>query len=129
MSLSPECELEHVEAWRSATCDLQRPRFRRNDASKLRPGVDTELAEDLGEVVLNRARADEQVGRDLLVPRAFSSHSANLSLLGRQLVLSLDGALTSALPCRPELDSSPLGKRLESHRLKLFQSLPQLVAR
>ena len=54
--------------------------------AKLLAGADVELAEDLVQVVLDRARADEQLGADLRVGVPVAGQPRDLDLLGRQRV-------------------------------------------
>jgi len=51
------------------------------DPVELAAGADAELGEDLAQVVLDRARADEQPGADLRVGQAVAGQPRDLSLL------------------------------------------------
>jgi hypothetical protein len=55
-------------------------------AVELAAGADVGLGEDLAQVVLDRARADEQPGADLRVGRAVPGQPRDLGLLGGQRV-------------------------------------------
>ncbi len=56
---------------------------------ELAAGADAELGEDLAQVVLDRARADEQPGADLRIGQAIPGQPGDLGLLGGQLGCSL----------------------------------------
>src|ERR1700730_14465752 len=96
-----------VIAWRRADRDkprrLQRPdggRVAGQDAVELVAGADAELHEDLAQVVLDRAGADEQPGADLRVREAVAGQPRDPGLLGGQLTGGLDGALAGGLARR-----------------------------
>ena len=79
---------------------LARPdggRAGRQDAMELAAGADGELGEHLAQVVLDRARADEQPGADLGVGQAVAGQPRDLCFLGGQLDAGLHGALAGGL--------------------------------
>jgi hypothetical protein len=59
--------------------------------------VDVELGEDLVQVVLDGAAADEQPGADLGVRETVAGQERDLGLLSGELVAGLDGAFADAL--------------------------------
>src|SRR5947208_12771905 len=73
------------------------------DAVELVARADVELGEDLAQVVLDRARTDEQPGADLGVRESVAGEPGDLGLLGGQLVPGLDGALADSLAGGQEL--------------------------
>src|SRR5947208_11443677 len=73
------------------------------DAVELAARADVELGEDLAQVVLDRARTDEQPGADLGVRESVAGEPGDLGLLGGQLVPGLDGALADSLAGGQEL--------------------------
>src|SRR5579859_6334107 len=60
---------------------------------ELAAGADAELGEDLAQVVLDRAGADEQPGADLRIGQAVPGQPGDLGLPGGQLASGLHGAL------------------------------------
>jgi hypothetical protein len=60
-------------------------------AAKLPAAADIELAEDLAQVVFDRARADEQLGADLRVGVPVAGQPRDLELLGRQGIARVRG--------------------------------------
>jgi hypothetical protein len=88
---------------------------RRRRPGRTRSSSLRELGEDLAQVVLDPARADEQPGPDLRVRQAVAGQPRNVDLLGGQLAGGLDGALASD----PEF-RSPTGRGR--------RHLPRLVA-
>jgi len=64
---------------------------------------DAKLGEDLVQVILDGARADEQLGGDRRVRLTFAGEPRDLGLLRSQLRDRLDIPLANALPGRGEL--------------------------
>ena len=99
---------------------LTRPRGIRvggQGAVKLAAGADVELGEDLGQVVLNRARADEQPGTDLRVGQPVPGQPRDLGLLRGQLDGGLHGASARGLAGGQQLAAGPRSERLHAHRI------------
>src|SRR5260221_13870492 len=107
------------------------------DAVELAAGADAELGEDLAQVVLDRARADEQPGADLRVGQPLPGQPRDLSLLGGQRMTGLAGwragglrgALADGLAGGPQLAAGALGERPGSHRLEHLAGGAQRLAR
>ena len=74
-------------------------------------GLDSELAKRLAEVVVDGARADEQLRGDLLVSQTVCREIRDLCFLGGQVVAGLDGPFARMLAGRLELDPGALGER------------------
>src|SRR6267378_6841453 len=98
------------------------------DAVELVARADVELGEDLAQVVLDRARTDEQPGADFRVREAVAGEPGDLSLLSGQLVPGLDGALADFLASGQELAPGPIGERLHAHRRQHLVGGAQLLA-
>src|SRR5580704_13221548 len=98
------------------------------DLVKLAAGADGELGEDLGQVVLDRARADEQPGADLRVGQAVAGQPRDLGLLGRQLAGGLDGSLADGGAGGRQLAAGPAGERVDAHRIQHAVGYAQLLA-
>src|SRR3954451_24905989 len=96
---------------------------------KLRAGLDVELAEHLVEVVLDGARTDEQLGRDLPVRTAFGRKPRDLRLLGSQLVKGVHRPFARAFARRLEFNACALGERLHPEAAEELVGDPKLVAR
>src|SRR5215469_14477021 len=67
------------------------------DAVELAAGADAELGEDLAQVVLDRARADEQSRADLRVGKTLAGQPRDLGLLGGQRITGLAGSRSGGL--------------------------------
>ena len=87
------------------------------DAMELAARADADLGEHLAQVVLDRARADEQPGADLRVREPIPGQPRDLDLLGGQLHGALDSALPGDLAGGGQLPAGPLGERTDAHRL------------
>jgi hypothetical protein len=92
-------------------------------------GLHAELAERFAEVVVDRARADEQLGRDFLVGGPICREPGDLRFLGGQVVARLDAPLAGVLTGRLQLDPSAPGERLHAELAKQLVSGAQLLAR
>src|SRR5438105_4147271 len=99
------------------------------DAVELAARADVELHEDLAQVVLDRARADEQPGADLRIREPVAGEPRDLGLLGGELVARLDGAFAGRLAGGQELAPGPLGEPLHAHRVQHLVGDAQLLAR
>ena len=78
--------------------------------------ADAQLGEDLAEVVLGGARADEQVGSDLGIRQPVPGQPRDLGLLSSQLDSGFDGALAGGLPGGLQFAARSLGERGDAHR-------------
>ena len=91
---------------------------------------DAELSEDLAQVVLDRAGADEQPGADLRVGQPLAGQPGDLGLLaGQLLIASGGGALAGGLASGPQLAPGPVGERVHPHGLEHVVGGAQLLAR
>ena len=77
-------------------------------------GLHSELAERLAQVVVDGARADEQLGRDFRVGGTVGRKAGDLRFLRGQVVTRLDGPFARVLAGRLELDPGALGERLHA---------------
>jgi hypothetical protein len=84
---------------------------------------------NLVQVILDGARADEQLGADLGVGEAVAGGPGDLGLLGGELAAGLDGAFAGALAGGRQLSARALGERLDPHRREHFVCDAQLLAR
>jgi hypothetical protein len=80
--------------------------------------VMSQLGEDLAQVVLHRAHADEQPGADLLVRQALAGQPCDQGLLGGQLATGDDGAFAGGLAGGLQFAPGSLGEPLDAHRLQ-----------
>jgi hypothetical protein len=98
-------------------------------AGELRSGPDPELAENLAQVIVHRARADEQLGGDLLVRGTLRDKTRDLRLLRRQVAACLGGPFACAFPGRLELDPGAFGVRGYAELAEQLVGAAQLLAR
>ena len=77
--------------------------------------LDVELGEDLAQVVLDRARADEQLRADLRVGEPVASEPGDLSLLGGELIAGLICAFARGLAGGGQLAAGTFRERLHAH--------------
>jgi hypothetical protein len=98
--------------------------------------ADAELGEHFAQVVLDRARADEQPGADLRVGEPMPGQPRDLGFLGGQLNGRLDGVLARGLACRLQLAPGQLGEPSDAHRVqhlvngaRLLRASPQRRSR
>src|ERR1700733_6932745 len=103
-------------------------RVARQGAVELAAGGNAELGEDLAEVVLDRAGAEEQPGADLRVRQAVAGQPRDHRLLRGQLAAGLDRALAGGLAGSGQLAPGPLGKRLDAHLRQHVVGGAQLLA-
>src|SRR5262245_33303698 len=87
----------------------------REHGAKLSAVVDVELAEHLAQVVLDRARAEEELGADLRVGVPVAHQPCDLDLLGRQGVARVIGDSGHGLASGEQLTASTLGERSGPH--------------
>src|SRR5262245_11583428 len=95
------------------------------DHVELAPRADAELGEDLAQVVLDRARADEEPAADLRVREALAGEPGDLGLLRGEVVAGGDGALADRSARGRELAPRSLGVRVEAHRVQQVVCGPQ----
>src|SRR5919204_3665454 len=98
------------------------------DEVELVARADAELAEDLVQVVLDGARADEQLGADLWVGEPFASEPRDLFLLRRELIAGVVSALARLLARSQELVARAFGEPFRAHRGERVVREPQLLA-
>src|SRR5262249_37643521 len=102
------------------------------DAVELATGADAELGEDLAQVVLDCARADEQPGADVLVGQAPARQPRDLALLRGQRIAGradgLRGALAYCLAGGQQLTAGAFGESAGSHRLEHLVGGAELLA-
>ena len=75
-------------------------------------GFDSELAERLAQVVLDRVAADEQLSGDVLVRGALDGEAGDLCFLWGQVVACFDAPFAGVLTGRLELYPRALGERI-----------------
>jgi hypothetical protein len=75
-------------------------------------------------VVLDRARADEQLSGDLSVRISLCHEARDLRLLRSQLAERVHRPVAGMLPCRRELESSAFGERLHPELDAMFIAKP-----
>src|ERR1700754_2664604 len=96
---------------------------------ELSAGGDLELGEDLAEMPLDGAWAQEQPGRDLWVGQAFADQTGDLGLLGGEFAIFLDtGVFANGLTGGSQLAGRTLGECLHPHRAEHLMRNPQLFA-
>src|SRR5260370_26948929 len=105
-------------------------------AMELATGADAELGEDLAQVVLDGARADEQPGADLRIGQAVAGQPRDLRLLGGQRRTgpaaragAAAGARGHGLAGGRQLAPGPLGESLHAHVVEHLVGGAQLLAR
>src|SRR5262249_2185049 len=102
---------------------------RRQGVAQALARADAELREDLLEVPLDGARADEELGTDLRVRAAGDREPRDVLLLRREVVARVVGALADRLAGREQLVTRPLGEAVRAHRDELLVRGAQLLAR
>jgi hypothetical protein len=90
---------------------------------------DAQLGENLVQVVLDGAGADEHLGRDLGVSLAVHGQPHDLRFLGGELDGRRDRPLGQPLAGRRQLSPGPRGERLGAHRGEHVAGGAQLAAR
>ncbi len=98
-------------------------------ARELGTGFDPKLAERLAQVVVDRARADEQLSGDLPIRCALCREATDLCFLRGQLVARLRGPLAGALAGGLELDPRALGESLRTERGEQLVGTAQVLPR
>src|SRR5262249_19154781 len=84
----------------------------RRNAAELVARADVELGEDLAQVVLHRAGADEQLCADLRVGQTLFGEPSDVCFLGREHGAGVVGPLTRSLTGGQELVAGALGEPL-----------------
>ena len=79
-------------------------------------------------MVVDDARADEQLSSDLSVRGPLCREAGDLRFLRGQVVARLDGAFAGALAGRLELDPRALSERLHAELREQLVGAPQLLA-
>src|SRR6478672_12701110 len=99
---------------RLATRDVWRRQLERA-LRELRPRLRAQLAERLAQVVLDGARADEQLSGDLPIGVSVRRKARDLRLLGRELVERVHGPLAGPLTGGQQLAFGATRERLHPH--------------
>src|SRR3954453_11648723 len=82
---------------------------------KLPAGAHVEFGEDLAQMPLDGARADEELLPDLGIRTAISRESRDVDFLGRQFVKRVGSPLAHRFTSRCELMARPLGEGVDPH--------------
>src|SRR5215469_424202 len=98
-------------------------------SAEISPRGDAELAEHVAQVPLDRAGADEQLGRNLLICQAVLGQLGDVSLLRGQVGDGVEGALAHGLPSSQELAARSLGKALRAYAAEHLVRCAELLAR
>jgi hypothetical protein len=96
--------------------------------SELAAGADTELGEDLPQVVGDGGGADEQLRGDLRVGCAVAGEAGDQRFLRGQGIWRLDGLLPGEPAGRPQLDARAFGKRRGAGRVEDLIRAAELMA-
>src|SRR3954468_730603 len=99
------------------------------NAAELVARGDVELQEDLAQVVLHRAGADEQLRADLRVGETIPGEPSDLRLLGCEDVERVDSPSECSLPGSQELAAGALGERLGPEAAEQLVCGAQLITR
>src|SRR3984893_1028162 len=102
--------------WQPGSAPLSHARVDGEHSMQLHARVDAELREDLAQVVLDGAGADEKPGADLGVGQALAGELGDLGLLRRELAAGVDGSLARGLAGGQQLASGALGETFGPHR-------------
>ena len=78
--------------------------------------ADAQLGENLAQVVLDSAWADEQLFANLVVGQAFLGKPGDLEFLRGQVVAGVDRTFASGFAGRHQLAAGPVGEPVGSHR-------------
>src|SRR3954447_2900908 len=101
----------------------------RQRSAEFAPRADVELGEDLVEVVLDGARADEELCADLGVGVAGARESGDLRLVRCERVARLDGAPRHGLTGGGQLPTGALGERPRADAVERLVRPAELLAR
>jgi hypothetical protein len=95
---------------------------------ELRARGDAELGEDFAQVVVDRARREEELRRDLLVRKPISDEADDLQLLRSQLVDGAGIALAGCLARGAKLCPCALCPGLSTERVEARKRRAQMLA-
>ena len=95
---------------------------------ELAAGIDLQLLEDLGQVVLDGSGADEHAGADLGIGEPFSGQVGDAALLRGELPGGFCHPLAHCLSGGQQLPACPFGEASHPHRTQLFVRSPELFA-
>src|SRR5690349_20001299 len=95
---------------------------------ELSPAGDVELAEDLVQVVLDGADADEQLAGDVPVGQALGGQPGDLRLLRREHLLGPEAARAGPLAGSAQLGPGPSRQERHAHLFKHLEGAAKLVA-
>src|SRR5215472_14350790 len=95
---------------------------------ELRPAGNAEFPEDLAQVIVDGAGADEQPGGDLEIRGAFGGQPSDLRLLRRECVWYPGAPRGRVLPGGAQLAPGPVGECLHAQRAEQFAGCAQLLA-
>src|SRR6516164_3942207 len=95
---------------------------------ELSPAADAKLAEDLAQVVLDGAGADEQPGGDLPVGQVLGDQQRDLLLLRSEHLRRFGAAWAGLLAGRAQLGPGPARESLHAHRVEHGEGSAELVA-
>src|SRR5918999_3947778 len=116
--LAPACDVRSAEVLRVEV-----------EAGERRSGADAELPEDVAEVEVDRARAEEQLGGHVPVRQALRDETGDLELLCGQLGSRARVALARRLAAGAQLDPSSLRPERRSEALEGVESRSEVLAR
>src|SRR5215475_7820543 len=95
---------------------------------ELCPAGDAELVEDLVQVVLDGAGADEQLAGDLPVGQALGGQPGDLRLLRREHLRGPEAARAGPLAGGAQLGSGPARESRHAHLVEHLEGPAELVA-
>src|SRR4051794_23589621 len=115
--------------WRSCGPVGRDPVEALQSLAQLTPRRDRQLGEDLAQVPLDGARAQEEASTDLGVRQTGSHHHCDLTLLRSQLVVDREATCSPAdcLAGCQKLSTRSFGESLHTDRLEDVVRLPQRV--
>src|SRR3954452_3521512 len=94
---------------------------------QLHPGAHPQLAEDVAQAEVDRARAEEELRGDVAVAEPLRHTLGDLHLLGRQLVQSARIAPASALPAGARLPLRAFGPQATPERFEGLERRSQMA--
>src|SRR5919201_4075468 len=99
------------------------------NAAQLVAGGDVELGEHLVQVVLDRSRADEELGADVGIGKAVAGEPGDLCLLRGECIARVLRALACGFAGGLELATGALGEALCAHAAEQLMGGSELLAR